>query len=112
MLSARCGRVVRRSSDYYSMPVGYVSEWEYLNICIALVTDMSLPDLLLATQEIERALGRTVKNRYADRTIDIDIVCAEDESGRAVTVKTDTLTVPHPKMQDRPFVMIPLAEIR
>ncbi|MCQ2347573.1 MAG: 2-amino-4-hydroxy-6-hydroxymethyldihydropteridine diphosphokinase [Paludibacteraceae bacterium] len=142
LLEQRCGVIHRRSADYYSMPVGYESEHEYLNICVCLQTDMSPLELLYATQQIERDLGRTQKStlnsplstlhsplstlnsqfsilnsqfstlHYTDRTIDIDLLCAEDEQGQSVTVQTAELLLPHPRMNERAFVTVPLAQIR
>ena len=94
------------------MPVGYESEHEYLNICVVLESPMNPMELLLATQQIERELGRTQKNHYSDRTIDIDLLQAFDAQGREIIIQTETLTLPHPKMQEREFVTIPLGEIR
>ena len=93
------------------MPVGYVSDHEYLNICVVLDSPMNPVELLWATQQIERELGRTQKNHYSDRTIDIDLLQAFDAQGREATVHTNELTLPHPRMQERDFVLIPLREI-
>lgn len=111
LLNERCGTILRRSSDYFSMPVGYVSDHEYLNICVVLDSLMDPMELLWATQQIERELGRTQKNHYSDRTIDIDLLQAFDAQGREATVHTNELTLPHPRMQERDFVLIPLREI-
>lgn len=124
LLEERCGTVLRRSADYYSMPVGYESEHEYLNICLSLQTSMSPMELLLATQQIERDLGRTQKSysvsptnrfpdspHYQDRTIDIDLLQAFDDGGKEVCVQSAALTLPHPRMQERAFVMCPLRTI-
>lgn len=111
LLNERCGTILRRSSDYFSMPVGYESEHEYLNICVVLESPMTPMELLLATQQIERELGRTCKNHYSDRTIDIDLLQAFDARGREIIIQTETLTLPHPRMQEREFVTIPLGEI-
>ena len=108
------------------MPVGYVSDHEYLNICVVLDSPMNPVELLLATQQIERELGRTHKSysvspihqftdspiyHYQDRPIDIDLLQAFDAQGREATVHTNELTLPHPRMQERDFVQIPLREI-
>lgn len=76
-------------------------------------------DLLLATQAIERELGRTHKSSfdaatqtfdYKDRTIDIDLLQAFDDSGREIIMQTPPLTLPHPRMTSRPFVLVPLQQ--
>lgn len=105
------GHIVRRSGNFYSPAWGYESEHEYLNICLCVETSLRPEQLLYATQQIERELGRSVKGVYEDRTIDIDILLYYNASGEQVTCHTNELTLPHPKMQEREFVMIPLKEI-
>ncbi|MCQ2339477.1 MAG: 2-amino-4-hydroxy-6-hydroxymethyldihydropteridine diphosphokinase [Paludibacteraceae bacterium] len=120
LLSERCGTLVSRSSDYYSAPMGYASTHEYLNICVCLLTSLSPMELLEATQTIERELGRTHKSSfdpatqtfdYKDRTIDIDLIQAFDDSGCEIILQTPPLTLPHPRMTDRPFVLQPLQQM-
>ena len=67
--------------------------------------------LLITTQAIERELGRVVKGIYSDRTIDIDILLAFDALSQSIVVHSDILTIPHSKMFERPFVMVPLQQI-
>lgn len=119
LLSERCGTLVSRSSDYYSAPMGYASTHEYLNICVCLLTSLSPMELLQATQTIERELGRTHKSSfdpatqtfdYKDRTIDIDLIQAFDDSGCEIILQTPSLTLPHPRMNERPFVLQPLQQ--
>jgi 2-amino-4-hydroxy-6-hydroxymethyldihydropteridine diphosphokinase len=64
-------------------------------------------DLLHRLLEIERELGRERRERWGPRTIDLDLLLYGDR-----TIQTPELTVPHPRMQERPFVMIPLAQVR
>lgn len=124
-IEARCGHILRRSADYHSAPWGYASDKEYLNIVIAIETELSPMELLGETQAIEREMGRTTKSRqhrdetpvYQDRPMDIDLLEAYDhdprEGGAAeYRTDTDTLTLPHPHRDERPFVRIPLSEIR
>ena len=71
--------------------------------------------VLAATQSIERTLGRTKKSVngvYSDRTIDIDLIQVFDDAGNEITCSTPTLTLPHPLWTKRPFVRIPLEEIK
>jgi len=110
-IAERCGTILRRSSDFFSMPQGYTSDNEYLNICLKLETDKSPLEILQLTQQIECDLGRKIKGHYADRTIDIDLLQAFDEKGREILISTPDLTLPHPRMQDRPFVLVPLSQI-
>ena len=76
LIEQRVGHIFRRSSDFYSAPWGYNSDHEYLNIAVKLSSSLLPEQLLAATQLIERELGRSVKNHYQDRTIDIDIISA------------------------------------
>jgi len=119
-IEERCGTILRRSDDFFSMPQGYQSDNEYLNICLKLETDKSPLEILKLTQQIERDLGRTIKNHYQDRTIknnyqdrtiDIDLLQVFDQEGREILVSSNDLTLPHPRMQDRDFVLVPLSQI-
>jgi len=121
LLSERCGTILRRSSDYYSEAVGYHSEQEYLNICLAIESQLQPMQLLWATQAIERALGRVEKTHidqatgqpvYSDRPIDVDILLAYDSEGKEIRMNDSVLSLPHPRMQERAFVMVPLNEIK
>ena len=112
LLDDRAGKILRRSRFYYSKPWGFQSTNDFANICVALDTTLSPQQLLIVTQDIEKELGRDKKtdtegNRaYQDRTIDIDILLYED-----IELHSPTLTIPHPLMTQRDFVMIPLGEI-
>ena len=119
MLNQYCGTILRTSKPYYSVSWGYDSDHEYVNICVAIQTALSPHELLKQTQDIERALGRTSKTSvsdngqllYTDRTIDIDLLQGQDDRGGEIIISTPELTLPHPRMNERPFVTIPLAEI-
>ncbi|MBP5477376.1 MAG: 2-amino-4-hydroxy-6-hydroxymethyldihydropteridine diphosphokinase [Paludibacteraceae bacterium] len=111
MIAAQCGSVVARSGNHYSEPWGYRSEHTYLNICIRIETTLTPIELLDVTQQIERELGRTQKNVYADRIIDIDLLFCIAGDGAPVTCRSERLTLPHPLMTQRDFVMVPLHEI-
>jgi 2-amino-4-hydroxy-6-hydroxymethyldihydropteridine diphosphokinase len=94
-----------------------VSENEFANIVAVCETDYSPEQVLLITQEIEREMGRSEKSVngvYHDRVIDIDLLQAvETVGGEEATVSRQlpTLTLPHPRMHERDFVMIPLREV-
>ena len=112
-IEQQIGTISRCSSFYYSAPWGFESENEFCNLCCALETEKSPLEVLRLTQAIELQLGRTRKSvdgRYADRTIDIDLIRAFDED-KEITVTTPELTLPHPLWQQREFVCIPLSEI-
>lgn len=103
------GTVLRTSSFIETEPWGFDSSNTFLNAALCVETNLSPGQLLNATQLIEREMGRTHKsvNRvYHDRLIDIDILLYDD-----ISISTPALTIPHPLMQERDFVMIPLHEI-
>ena len=109
LLNIRVGKVVSRSSFLETEPWGFQSEHKFLNACCCCETNLAPLEVLHVTQQIERDLGRKEKSRnrqYHDRPIDIDILLCDD-----LVIQTPELTVPHPLMQDRPFVLEPLREI-
>ena len=115
LLDERAGHVVRLSAFIETEPWGFRSEHPFLNAALCLETPLTPLQLLDATQQRERALGRTAQSaggHYADRPIDIDLLLCGDRPDRCDLV-TDTprLTLPHPLMHRRAFVMQPLAEI-
>jgi len=110
MIGERIGKVTTVSSFLETEAVGFVSANKFINCVICVMTELEPLELLHKTQEIECALGRTKKSVdgiYFDRTIDIDILLYGN-----VTVDTPELKIPHPRMQEREFVMIPLREIK
>ena len=109
LIGERVGLVVRQSSLISSEPWGFQSENKFLNSAVKVTTSLSPLQILEKTQQIEREMGRmhkSVGGRYSDRLIDIDILMYDD-----LVVQTDVLTLPHPLMHERLFVMEPLAEI-
>ena len=110
LLEKNVGSVVLRSSFVETEPWGFASSHRFLNAAVKVVTELSPHELLSATQQIERAMGRTQKSvdgRYHDRIIDIDILYYDD-----ITIADPDLVIPHPLIGERDFVKIPLAEIR
>lgn len=113
LISERVGEVIRRSSLIETEPWGFESENKFLNGVILCETTLTPRQVLRKTQKIERDMGRkkktapSAKSRiYSDRGIDIDILLYDD-----LTVDEPDLKIPHPLMQERDFVMIPLKEI-
>ena len=105
----RVGEVTSLSAFHASEPWGFESENSFLNAVCCVSTDLAPMELLHVTQEIERSLGRlkkSVNGIYSDRIIDIDILLYDDWH-----IDTPELTIPHPLMWERDFVMIPLREI-
>lgn len=139
LIGEQIGVVERQSALYYSEPWGFESQHQFVNAVILVSTTLSPTRLLRATQRIERQLGKTTAHAterslidnsqltidnspldlqspatagtqessiYKDRPIDIDILLYDD-----LHIDTPTLKIPHPLMQERDFVMVPLREI-
>lgn len=100
------GEVVAISSVYETAPVGYLDQPPFLNAAVALETRLSALALLSAMHEIERSLGRQRAFRNAPRTLDIDLLLYDDE-----ITDNPNLTLPHSRLHERAFVLVPLAEI-
>lgn len=108
-LQERIGKQVSLSSFYETAPWGFESDHSFLNAAIGLETSLSPIEILHITQDIEKELGRTKKSvngSYSDRLIDIDILLYD-----TLVLQTPELTIPHPLMTERDFVMKPLIEI-
>ena len=109
LINERVGTMQRVSSFIETEPWGFKSKHPFLNAACLVLTTLSPEECLKATQQIERELGRKRKSRngvYHDRPIDIDLLMYGD-----LALSTPKLTLPHPRMQERDFVMIPLREI-
>jgi len=108
-IERRIGPVRAQSAFLSTEPWGFKSENTFLNAAVRVETELSPHDLLRITQQIERDMGRTQKSvdgQYHDRIIDIDILLYDD-----LHINTKKLTIPHPRMYERDFVLIPLREI-
>ena len=99
-------RVVKRSSLYKSAPVGYASQPDFVNAVAQLETGMPAERLLSELFEIEKRHGRERSFANAPRALDLDLLLFEK-----LQIKTERLTVPHPRMHKRAFVLKPLVEI-
>jgi 2-amino-4-hydroxy-6-hydroxymethyldihydropteridine diphosphokinase len=107
MLSESQGiSLVSYSSIYETDPVGYEDQGEFLNMVIAVDTDRSPHELLETCMSIEQNIGRKREIRWGPRTIDLDILLYNYEN-----MITEDLIIPHPRMKERAFVIVPLAEI-
>lgn len=108
LLAERAGDVLALSGFYETEPWGFRSDNTFLNAALQLETSLSPQELLKITQQIEAEMGRTRKSNgvYHDRIIDIDILFYDD-----LILQTPELTLPHPLMHKRLFVMEPLMEI-
>lgn len=114
-INKKVGNVVRQSSFYETKPWGFESVNLFLNAAVKVTTKLSPTELLEVTQQIEREMGRRKKTtlnsqlstpNYSDRPIDIDILLYDD-----LHVDLPELKIPHPLMQERDFVLVPLREI-
>jgi len=103
-------RVVAASHVYETPPVG-PPQGEYLNAALLVETSIDPEALLAGCLEIERSLGRVRAERWGPRTIDLDLLWADDEHG-ARTVSSPTLTLPHPQLSERAFALAPLLDVR
>lgn len=113
LLAARVGTQLACSSIYRSSPQGFVSDNEFANIVVAYETEYNPEEVLLITQQIEHEMGRTSKSMngiYHDRIIDIDLLLVKNGT-LSVHYNTPTLIIPHPRMYQRDFVIIPLREV-
>lgn len=109
MTEERVGRIKKRSAMMRSEPWGFQSDNAFVNSVVCVETSLTPHQLLRATQRIEKEMGRTVKSTngvYHDRIIDIDILLYDD-----LKINEPDLTIPHPLMHEREFVMKPLKEI-
>jgi len=101
-------RLLARSSDYRTNPWGVEDQPPFVNACIAVETRLSPRALLAHAQAVERALGRerSKERRWGPRQIDIDLIAYDD-----VALEDPDLTLPHPQLFTRAFVLVPLTEI-
>ena len=108
-IEERIGEIVSLSAFYVTAPWGFASDNSFLNAVVCVETSLRPLEVLKETQAIERELGRTRKSidgAYSDRLIDIDLLLYSD-----TIMDEEGLTLPHPLMTERRFVMEPLAEI-
>lgn len=99
-------KVTKQSSIYETAPIGYTDQPNFLNLCLEIETELSPQQLLKHCLDIEQQLHRVREIRWGPRTLDIDILLYSDN-----IIETDNLSIPHPRMQERAFVLIPLNDI-
>lgn len=108
-IEERIGRVIACSALFATTPVGFESDNQFLNAACHVQTELSPHKVLAVSQDIERNLGRATKSvnhSYSDRILDIDLLLYDD-----LILESLKLTLPHPYMHQRSFVLLPLAEI-
>ena len=101
-------RLLARSSDYRTPPWGVEDQPPFINLCIAVATSLAPRDLLARALRVERTFGRdrAKEQRWGPRPLDIDLIAYDD-----VTLDDADLILPHPRLFERAFVLVPLAEI-
>jgi 2-amino-4-hydroxy-6-hydroxymethyldihydropteridine diphosphokinase len=101
-------RLLARSHDYRTPPWGDKDQAPFINLCIAVQTELTPQALLNRAQQVEGSLGRlrNKDRRWGPRTADLDILAYDD-----ITLDEPDLTLPHPRMFERAFVLVPLSEI-
>jgi 2-amino-4-hydroxy-6-hydroxymethyldihydropteridine diphosphokinase len=99
-------RVEKASRVYATAPVGGPAQPEYLNAAVLVASDSSPEDLLDALLAIEAGLGRARREKDGPRTIDLDVLWID-----GVTLDTSRLVVPHPRLCERAFALVPLLEL-
>jgi 2-amino-4-hydroxy-6-hydroxymethyldihydropteridine diphosphokinase len=102
------GTLVARSSDYLNPPLGDQQQPHYVNACIEIETRLDPHALLFTLHKIEKKFGRdrAVETHWGPRTLDLDLIAYDD-----VKIDKPELTLPHPRLFERAFVLVPLAEI-
>ena len=99
-------RVVKRSSLYETDPISEISQTAFINAVIQLESELSAIEFLAGLQAIEKRYGRVREGFEAPRTLDLDLLCYGDQ-----ILRETGLTLPHPRLHVRKFVLVPLAEI-
>ena len=100
--------LLARSSDYVTPPWGELEQEPFINACVEIDTPLDPHALLFALQKVEAKFGRdrARERRWGPRTLDLDLIAYDD-----VSLETPELTLPHPRLFERAFVLVPLAEI-
>lgn len=106
LIADKCGKVEQFSSLYETAPWGKLDQGAFLNQVIKISTSLEPIELLNVILKVENILGRKREEKYGARTIDIDILYYND-----FTIHEPELTIPHPRISERRFVLTPLAEI-
>lgn len=105
-LAARGVVATARSRPYRTPPWGPVAQPDFVNLCARAATDLGPEAVLAAALAVEAELGRARRERWGPRSIDIDLLAYDDRS-----LAVPGLTLPHPRLTERAFVLVPLAEI-
>jgi 2-amino-4-hydroxy-6-hydroxymethyldihydropteridine diphosphokinase len=99
-------QVIGKSSIYETEPWDYLEQPKFLNQVLCVQTELSPLELLVYVKDLEKKIGRKPGVRYGPREVDIDILIFEEQ-----LVEKDILTIPHKRLKERAFVLVPLAEL-
>lgn len=99
-------RNISSSSIYETEPIGELNQGLFLNLCIVCKSDHNITELIALVKSIEHYVGRQIRERWHEREIDIDIIFFGD-----LVMKTSNIVIPHERMHERKFVLVPLVEI-
>jgi len=106
LIEEQCGKIINRSSVYETAAWGKVDQPSFLNQALEIETDLNARQLMRRILKLERSMGRTRKEKYEPRIIDIDILLFNDEKHNYPFLK-----LPHPELHNRRFALLPLSEI-
>ena len=99
-------KIISKSSFYHTEPIGVIQQGWFVNSAIEIETDLSPENLLSSLLNLEFAMGRIKKEKWGPRLIDLDLLLYGD-----LVLEKKNLTLPHPEIQNRKFVLIPMSEI-
>ena len=103
--------VIAVSAVYRTPPWGKTDQAWFHNACAEIKTSLQPLELIASCLDVERTLKRVRLERWGPRIIDIDILAMQDEAGRAIIMNEAALELPHPRMHERAFVLVPLSDI-
>ncbi len=107
LISEKAGKIIQQSAIYRTAAWGNTNQPDFLNQAICLQTSLNAPTLLDVLLNIEKTLGRVrTDEKWMERTMDIDILFFNND-----IIDSPNLTIPHPFIQERKFVLVPMAEI-
>jgi 2-amino-4-hydroxy-6-hydroxymethyldihydropteridine diphosphokinase len=106
ILTKKVGKITQISSLYQTAAWGPIPQNDFINQVIEVETKLSAPELMDILLEIELQQGRVRQERWGPRTLDLDIIFFGEQ-----LISTESLEIPHPRMEDRKFVLIPMVEI-
>jgi 2-amino-4-hydroxy-6-hydroxymethyldihydropteridine diphosphokinase len=106
LLAATCGPVIQQSAVYETAAWGKTDQAAFLNQALELTTHLTARELIITILSVEEQMGRRRMEKFGPRIIDIDILFFND-----VIIHEPDLTIPHPQLQNRRFVLVPMQEI-